>query len=806
MAGSSMSAVTGTAGTPLGGIGSGAAKFNASTGRFAICERGGPLQPHDFYRLDSTCFQLYVKRGSAVTTKNPLIGASDDATFPYHRVDFGPQGGVSVKMTGYCPVNFRNYQEMGIPCALYEFTLQNTEATAVDVACALRVETSGTPTLVGGKGFYSTGVMQRGAFAQSDDPSAQVTVGSDNGFFTSGTCSNALSGTLNRTCAKITLAANQTKKVQFVLAWYFTDCDQYYFTTVFANAGAVGQTALTRFTRYRDAVEGFVTRFQASDVPDWFKELLLVSLSPMTTNSIMATNLRMEIGEGQSWSDMGTMDQTWHSRMIQILLMPEMEWKTLEWWAGVQDTDGTMPHDFGKFDWGGCYNYPAMVQPGAGQVLHWVDHQSGFIIGAYEAFVATNNRERLQWFWPYLKKAAAKMLVYLSQDGQPAAYPYTYDNPNRKSTYDAGNADNRVYNSAHLSIAFKLMARLAGWQEPALQTHYDSIAKVSIDSYQRRWLTSGYTGAEYELTAQWLANVLRFDGFYSKASLDYALPLMINANQTIQGWINYGVCHPGGLFLQMGQWNAWRALYHDGLYSRLSNSANSPYAWGLDGIKSPRDMVGSRDNYCVLPVHWRNYFDLTGFYRNAATGEVWLEPILPPEMNHIMTNALFVCPETWGAISCSEMITSSSTTRTLSLKPDSNLVVSTMYVKDTYGPTVKAYVNGSIQNTSRIGTAYSKRVKINWSGTIPPAGIRVEVSDDPGFLPTALSHNRVRTGVATFRGALSGDAYNIRGCRIGALSSMHDSRRGPGGTAPQVYVTKSEQSSTLRVSMRSSQQ
>ncbi|MGE5859201.1 MAG: hypothetical protein ACM34J_01515, partial [Ignavibacteria bacterium] len=63
--------VDGTSGLPLGGIGTGAVKYNAGSGTFSASFRS-PTRNGDFQSLASTQFQIFTKRGSSVLTSQKL--------------------------------------------------------------------------------------------------------------------------------------------------------------------------------------------------------------------------------------------------------------------------------------------------------------------------------------------------------------------------------------------------------------------------------------------------------------------------------------------------------------------------------------------------------------------------------------------------------------------------------------------------------------------------------------------------------------------------------------------------------------
>jgi uncharacterized protein (DUF608 family) len=122
---------------------------------------------------------------------------------------------------------------------------------SIDAAVALQAALSSAPTFVSGKGIRNDdGTLKRAVYVTSDDASAVITAGSDNGFFTSGQCDNSVSGsTTNRVAAKVTIAAGETKLIKFVYAWYNnvtgdegSKDGMFFYLNNFTDAGSVAVT------------------------------------------------------------------------------------------------------------------------------------------------------------------------------------------------------------------------------------------------------------------------------------------------------------------------------------------------------------------------------------------------------------------------------------------------------------------------------------------------------------------------------------------------------------------------------------
>lgn len=102
--------VNGTTGTPLGGFGCGAIKFDANTGTFSAMTVP-PADAYDFKNVADAQFQLFTNRNGQIETRNILKAIlthgrpNDDAIWPLHKVDFGSVNGVRIELTGISPLD-----------------------------------------------------------------------------------------------------------------------------------------------------------------------------------------------------------------------------------------------------------------------------------------------------------------------------------------------------------------------------------------------------------------------------------------------------------------------------------------------------------------------------------------------------------------------------------------------------------------------------------------------------------------------------------------------------------------------------
>jgi len=776
-------AIDGTTGAPLGGIGCGAVKFCAYQGTFSGTFRT-PCALDNFQALANTQFQFFSKSGQSSPVTNTQLMAvqtagrsNDDAVYPVHYANFGTINGVAVSLTAFSPVNLTNVNLMCWPYAFYQIQVTNTATAPVDVALAFQAGLTAATTLALGKGIRNDdGNFKRAVYVATDDPAAIISAGNDAGFLTTGQCSNTVSGATNKVVAKVTLASGQSKLIKFVYAWYnnVTGFEgnhngMFYYLNTFTDAGAVADSGLAHFDQLRDNAVNTVTRMRASNFPDWIKNQTLVTLANLTNNSMYRQDGRYAHTEGE-WATNGTMDQMFHSRQIYSMLVPSLNWQELQYWARTQKTSpaGQIHHDIDScsdvenntMSRNMAYMCPwdAQQHEDYRVIDNWVDLNCAFIISVYETFIATADTGELTYFWPFVKKAGQRIMDQLTQLNDASdGFRYLYNGS--ENSYDAdGSLDINFYNSGLAAITYKILSDLAVIKADTAKQKYDAYYDSTRNEFAKKYLQSANTfpsniREEAAMTGQWLSYYLKQGEMFDSAGINLAVnclnmyysPLtngLGNPAGTYTEWAEYKTAHFGGLCLQTGRLDIWRALQYD-WYQRIFNNRNLVYNIPLDippTVTSPvylATSISGYNQYISAPVLWRHYYSMVGYQRNKYTGELWLEPIIPDEMGHEITNALVFSPEGCATISAS-LSGANFTTQGISFKPDNPISVNTVYVFDKGLSKIYVKINGVAIDDSdiiKIGTGYAKELKIKWQGTVSSTGLGISVSDDPNFEP-----------------------------------------------------------------------
>lgn len=752
--------INGTTGTPLGGFGCGGIKFDANTGKFSVMT-APPADAYDFKGKKNALLQLYTNRSGHVESRNILKASlsngrpNDDAIWPLHKIDFGCVNGVQVNMIGISPLDNYNYDNMHLPYALYEVILTNTEDNEVTSSFAFQWSGDETPLqVVPGKGFYSN---EWSVMAQCDSPQAEISISDDAGdeFLRKGVCAGIQSQSLvQKIAVKNQLKAGETRKIHFVLAWYNrTDPEIGYYQNHYTGPERIAEHGLEMFDILKNNARQLVERMRASNLPGWFKSQTLNTLANLVTNSMYKKDGRVAFAEGQ-WTCFGTMDQMWLARHIVNHLLPFYAWQELDYWARTQMKNGQIHHDFNKMDVGNqkeqrskLVSWDDTEHPDYRNIQKWVDLNCGFIISVFELYRTTADSKRFDFLWPYVKKAAQRILDQVEQYGSKK-YPFTFNES--ENSYDAGGNPN-PYNASLSAITYKIMALLAEEKgENAVVATYTKAYELVKESFHNRYIKDGELAVgkhcESVFAGQWLAYHLKLGEIWSAEDTDLVLDKLDNyyypyywglgyPQGTYDEWTPYILAHYGGLLLYTERLDQWYVMQKDSYtrqYWNRDHVFNHPLNV-LPEVDRPKWIATnsrSKKQYISIPAIWRNYYDVIGFHRDLRTRELWIKPVLHESMNRSLVNAMFVTPEGYGSISYHEC-GNDVLKKEITVKADNPMKVSTLYLNDNFKGNVSITINGHSYPYKRVGTGYAKEIAVNWNREIPHQGIHIIVQGSP---------------------------------------------------------------------------
>ena len=702
MVGQAQLQVNGTTGTPLGGFGCGGVKFDANTGMFAVMTTP-PADAYDFQLMKEPRLELTVDRHSTERLKARRTAtdrADDDAIWPLHRVNFSVSDGVEVTMTGYSPLDCDDYQNMHLPYALYEVTLRNTSSTVH---------------------------MVDFRFVWTEDDRTWCL--------------------LDEGQRAVLLQPNEQHRIRYVLAWYNReDTELGYYMNLYSNPRDIARHGMKVFDSLKGNAERLVSGMRGSNLPHWLQNQTLNTLSACVLNGMYKRDGRLAFAEGQ-WTCFGTMDQMWLARHVFYQLLPDYAWQELSYWARTQMKNGQIHHDCNKMDVGIDRARRYLLCPWDDtehqdyrDVQKWVDLNAGFIISVYEAYRATANRERFLSLWSNVKRSAEKMLQQVRELGNQK-YPYTFDGS--ENSYDAGgNPD--PYNANISALAYRIVSELAHETgEVDVARRYDEAYETVRRSFAQRYIIDrdNMMGKHCEnvFTGQQMSLHLQMGEIWNEAETDSVLSRLEHYYYprywglgypagTYDEWTPYLLIHYGGLLLNTGRVDDWLALQKDA-YERQYMDRERVFDHPLNvlpTVKEPRwtsRNIKSKKQYISIPSLWRNYTDIVGFHRDARTAEVWLNPILLPEMGGRLDKGYFFCPETDGTIDYQETADGA----VITLRTTEPMNIKSIHLADKFEGKVVVSVGDRKCKVERKGTGYAKELVVRWKGMSTSEGLRIEV-------------------------------------------------------------------------------
>lgn len=231
-------------------------------------------------------------------------------------------------------------------------------------------------------------------------------------------------------CAQMLLEPGETKRVDFVIAWY---CPRYVvdgfdqgngYTNRLKSAIEVAKTGLRNVAYYYASVEGWRGRLKASNLPRWLNDTFINSCHVLTTNSFFTREGRFGLSEGAGNTPAGRLlDRKYHA-LGSLLFFPRFEDHELTIFAGAEDTllEKRFPEHLGR---------AGLHQPDFKNVDHLqVDLVCEFVLSAFRNYYFIGNLARLRSLLPRLQEA---MMLASGRDkdgdGMPEIAPAqrTYD-------------------------------------------------------------------------------------------------------------------------------------------------------------------------------------------------------------------------------------------------------------------------------------------------------------------------------------------------------------------------------------------
>lgn len=820
-------ALSGTKGTPIGGMGTGYVVFDARTGDFAASGKAPPAgsdQVSEFSNKKSSSSGFHLFAGGQVVMKAKTN--DEDAKCPLYTANFGTTGGVSFVLNAFGPYvpgdGDLNFKLATSPLAYFEITATNTGATAVDVAAAMEFSNvAGNRNLLGGANsgvsdgtqaitFAGTGNTGNAYLAVDCDGTTPIySSGAIGTFSTSGTLT---SGNGNLVAAKCNVPAGSTVRIKFTLSWWRTfvstkdrygsgkvDEDNYYYHNFFADSKAASQFGRENFDKVSAAVKGMVARVMACNFPEWYRDRLLNNLYPLIHNSVCTKDGRMAFWEG-TYPIIGTIDQGEHAALFYTFNWPKNQWQELQYWLRSMYQDpkikGQIHHDFNiaPSTWNDEAHFIAPWDNWNRKDYWWVpnttdwsDLNSMAIFKAYELMLATGNLDSMKAYFPKVLITAERLLQQCTEAGGKLPVK-------SKSTYDSQGLITPEYASGVALAAFRAVEEMAKFVgDNATATKYRDWYVAARAQYKKDLFKDGFAteraSCEGDVAGYSWAHYFGFEPIMDEDFITTACQRLwrhYNSASTLRLklglWHFYTYDHWGGAEIARGRPDTAMIVHkwdYDYYYT-----ANPSFVFWQD-LQQTNSAYGS---YMTAPCVWRSLFQMTGYLLDNAHNRLWIRPKLPTAMNDSLQNAPLMNPYGWGTLSYNGASIGPQK-QSITVSFDNEVTVKELVLKNNTGmdkPFVQ--INGSYAGITvtaeNNGIEKNLRVTLATPLKIGPAGVKIKVyTESVGAKGTisqekmnvlSLVQNSIRAGHSIDysidkSGPVTIELLNLNGKKVGTI-------------------------------------
>ncbi|MBN1600686.1 MAG: hypothetical protein JW915_03710 [Chitinispirillaceae bacterium] len=756
---SSVFALKGTRGTPIGGMGTGYVKYNALTGNFCASGKVPPAASSGWDGADYTTRKIassgfyFFAGGEAVERAKTT---DEDARCPVYLANFAALKGITFKLTAFGPYNPgdnpENFKLATSPLAFFDIEATNGSADAVDIAAAMEFANGGllggaaSGTVDGTQAISFSGEKDNAYLAVDCDASSPVySSGAVGTFTTNGTLANTDG---NMVAAKCSIAPGATVHFKFTLSWwrhfettstsYYPGWDgkeNYWYHNNFSDSKKVSAFGREKFDLVKTGITSFVNRTMASNFPDWYKDRLLNNTYPLIHNSQVTQDGRLAFWEGL-YGIIGTIDQGQHAALFYTFNWPEVQWKELNYWRSTARNDfpGQIHHDFNK----GISNFHShadkdrarFVCPlkgsnnmndywwfkvnGVQNTNTWADLNVMFIFKAYELMLATGNRDSITSYLPDIKRTAQRILTQCGEGSKlPLNCHSTYDESN-----DGGNTFNTCpeYNGSIVLPCYLAVSEIAKFcGDTATATQYRGYYETARTEFKTKFANAPKfaTGKDYsegDVAGYSWANYFCFEPVMDS-------DFVTDANRKLWAYYPTRTEESGAdvepLRRKLGKWGFYTCDHWGGVNTALGKADSAMIIHGWDHeyyYKNAPDMVfwqtlrkdkGSNKSqyasYMTGPTVWRSYFQMLGYLIDNANQRLWIRPRLLSSMNQKIEKGLLLNPSALGTLNYDET-KEGERTQLINVSYDKPVAIKEFVVKNNTGkkdPGVRITHNGA---------------------------------------------------------------------------------------------------------------
>jgi len=229
-------------------------------------------------------------------------------------------------------------------------------------------------------------------------------------------------------CSKITLEPKETKKIKFILSWYFPNHIGklhnklgHWYENVFSDAREANRHLAANRKNIAEKAEAFAEMLYNTDLPEFYADAWSVQLATIVKCSWYLKDGKFGLWEGFGSCGFHTTDITYQASFGLLALFPDLQLKQMEMGAKFQREDGRVHHFF----------TPDLDHVDNG--FERIDMNNQFVLMVCRDYLYTGDKGYVERLWVPVQKAMDS-IAQLDSDGDGLP-----DTDTTRNTYDAWN-------------------------------------------------------------------------------------------------------------------------------------------------------------------------------------------------------------------------------------------------------------------------------------------------------------------------------------------------------------------------------